>query len=87
MTINEVRIREVKRLDGNLRAIASITIDGCFVVHDIKIFQKDEGYSIAMPNRKTTDGDFKDIAHPLNMETRQLIQTVILEEYERIRNQ
>lgn len=78
MKINDIRIREVRNQDGKLKAVASITIDDCFVVHDIKIFEREEDYSIAMPSRKTSDGKYKDIAHPLNSETRELLQSAIL---------
>lgn len=78
MKINDIRIREVRNQDGKLKAVASITIDDCFVVHDIKIFEREDGYSIAMPSRKTSDGKYKDIAHPLNSETRELLQSAIL---------
>ena len=87
MEIGDVRIREVRNTDGKLRAVASITIDGCFVVHDIKIFERDGEFFIAMPSRKTSDGSFKDIAHPLNSETRELLQNVILEKYAEFRSQ
>lgn len=81
MKIGDVRIREVRNTDGKLKAVASITIDDCFVVHDIKIFEREDGFAIAMPSRKTSDGKYKDIAHPLNTETRELLQDMILAEY------
>lgn len=81
MKIDDIRIREVRNTDGKLKAVVSITIDDCFVVHDIKIFERDDGYAIAMPSRKTMDGKYKDIAHPLNSETRELLQSVILTRY------
>lgn len=84
MKIGDVRIREVRNTDGKLKAVASITIDDCFVVHDIKIFEREDGFAIAMPSRKTSDGKYKDIAHPLNTETRELLQDMILAEYRRI---
>ena len=84
MKIGDVRIREVRNTDGKLKAVASVTIDDCFVVHDIKIFEREEGFAIAMPSRKTSDGKYKDIAHPLNMETREQLQDVILTEYRRM---
>ena len=84
MKIGDVRIREVRNPDGKLKAVASITIDDCFVVHDIKIFEREDGFAIAMPSRKTSDGKYKDIAHPLNTETRELLQDMILAEYRRI---
>ena len=70
MKISDVRIRLVNKEDNKLKAVASITIDECFVVHDIKVIEAAEGVFIAMPSRKTNDGDYKDIAHPLNTETR-----------------
>ena len=84
MKIGDVRIREVRNTDGKLKAVASVTIDDCFVVHDIKIFEREESFAIAMPSRKTSDGKYKDIAHPLNTETRELLQDMILAEYRRI---
>ena len=83
MTIDDVRIREVRNPAGRLKAIVSFTIDGCFVIHDVKIFEREEGFAIAMPSRKTTDGKYKDIAHPLNTETREMLQKLILNEYEK----
>lgn len=86
MNITEVRIRLVKKEEGKMKAIASITIDDCFVVHDIKIIQgnkNDGSYFIAMPSKKTPDGEFKDIVHPLNTETREKLSTVILAEFEK----
>lgn len=83
MTIDDVRIREVRNPAGRLKAIVSFTIDGCFVIHDVKIFEREEGFAIAMPSRKTSDGKYKDIAHPLNTETREMLQKLILGEYER----
>lgn len=82
MNIGDVRIRRVRHTDGKLRAVASITIDECFVVHDIRIFERDGAYLVAMPSRRSSDGTFKDIAHPLNTETREYIQRVILESYD-----
>ena len=83
MKIDDVRIREVRNPAGKLKAVVSVTIDECFVVHDIKIFEREDGYAIAMPSRKTTDGKYKDIAHPLNSETREMLQSIILSEYQR----
>ncbi len=82
MQIGDIRIRRVRHSDGKLRAVASITIDGCFVVHDIRIFERDGAYLVAMPSRKSSDGGYKDIAHPLNTETREYIQHAILESFE-----
>ena len=81
MTIGDVRIRQVRHSDGKLRAVASITIDDCFVVHDIRIFEREGDYFVAMPSRKASDGTYKDIAHPLNTETREYIRKTILDSY------
>ncbi|HEY8419138.1 MAG TPA: septation regulator SpoVG [Clostridia bacterium] len=85
MNITEVRIRLKTKEESKIRAIASITLDECFVVHDIKVIEGNEGYFIAMPSRKTPEGEFKDIVHPLNTETREFIKKRILEEYEKAR--
>ena len=63
-----MRVRVIKKDDSKLKAVASITIDECFVVHDIKVIEGSQGYFIAMPSRKTPDGEYKDIVHPLNTE-------------------
>ncbi|MNW18268.1 putative septation protein SpoVG [compost metagenome] len=64
-----------------MKAIASVTFDDVFVIHDIKVIEKDEGLFIAMPSKKIPNGEFKDIAHPLNSETRELLKNAILEKY------
>ena len=81
MKISDVRIRLVNKEDNKLKAVASITIDECFVVHDIKVIEAAEGVFIAMPSRKTNDGEYKDIAHPLNTETREILKEAILTAY------
>lgn len=81
LKISDVRIRFVKKDDSKLKAVASITIDDCFVVHDIKVIDGTDGPFIAMPSRKTSDGEFKDIAHPLNTETRENLKNTILGAY------
>ena len=81
MNISEVRIRFVKKDDSKLKAVASVTIDDCFVIHDIKVIEGADGLFIAMPSRKTSDGEFKDIAHPLNTETRENLKNAILSAY------
>ncbi len=84
MQITDVRIRKVAT-EGKMRAIVSITFDDEFVVHDIKIIEgQKSGLFIAMPSRKMGEGDFRDIAHPINSETRGKIQDAILEKYELI---
>jgi stage V sporulation protein G len=82
MNITDVRIRKVNS-EGKMKAIVSVTLDNEFVVHDIKIIDGQNGLFIAMPSRKTPDGEFKDIAHPINSDTRDKIQSAILSEYER----
>ena len=81
MTITDVRIRKIAA-EGKMKAIVSITFDNEFVVHDIKVIEGQNGLFIAMPSRKTPDGEFKDIAHPINTDTREKIQNSILKAYE-----
>ena len=81
MQITELRIRKVED-EGKLRAYVTVTFDDCFVVHDIKVIESQNGLFIAMPSRKTPNGEFKDIAHPINAETREKIQKAVLEAYE-----
>ena len=81
MTITDVRIRKIAA-EGKMKAIVSITFDNEFVVHDIKVIEGQNGLFIAMPSRKTPDGEFKDIAHPINTDTREKIQSSKLKAYE-----
>ncbi len=81
MIITDVRIRMVKKEDSKLKAVASITIDDCFVIHDIKIIDGTEGPFVAMPNRKTSEGEYKDIAHPIQTDTREMLVARILNAY------
>ena len=81
MQITDVRVRKLSE-EGKMRGIVSVTFDNAFVVHDIKIIEGQNGLFIAMPSRKTPDGEFKDIAHPINTDTREKIQTSILKAYE-----
>lgn len=81
LNITDIRIRLVKRDDGKLKAVASVIIDDCFAVHDIKIISGAEGEFIAMPSRKTPDGEFKDIVHPINTETREMLRSKVLAAY------
>ncbi len=83
MNITEVRVRLVKKEDSKLKAAASITIDDCFVIHDIKVISGTDGLFIAMPSRKTPEGEFKDIVHPINTETREMISKKVIEAYEK----
>ena len=82
MEITDVRLRKMEK-EGKLKAVASITIDDVFVVHDIKVIEGDKGLFIAMPSKKATDGEYRDIAHPINSSTRENLQRVILESYEK----
>ena len=81
MQITDVRIRKVEK-EGKMKAVVSITIDEEFVVHDIKVIEGDKGLFIAMPSRKAADGEYRDIAHPINSDTRERIQTLILQKYQ-----
>lgn len=80
MEVTNVRLRRVNT-EGRMRAIASITLDQEFVVHDIRVIDGNNGLFVAMPSKRTPDGEFRDIAHPINSNTRQKIQDAVLEEY------
>ena len=82
MKITDVRGRKIAK-EGKMKAIVSITIDDEFVVHDIKVIEGDKGLFIAMPSKKATDGEYRDIAHPISQSTRENIQGTILEAYNR----
>ncbi len=81
MEITDVRVRKVTK-EGKMKAVISITLDNEFVVHDIKVIEGDKGLFIAMPSRKAGDGEYRDIAHPINSETRDRIQKIILDKYD-----
>lgn len=81
MKISDVRVRLIQKEEGKLKAVASVTFDDCFVVHDIKIIEGNDGPFIAMPSRKTSDGEYKDIAHPINTEMRESIIASVLDAY------
>ena len=83
MNITDVRIRKMTK-EGNMKAVASITIDNELAIHDIKIIEGEKGLFIAMPSRKTPDGDYRDIAHPISQESRDTLQKAILEAYEKV---
>lgn len=83
MKITDVRVRKVET-DSKMKAVASITIDDVFVVHDIKVIEGEKGLFIAMPSRKATDGEYRDIAHPINSTTRENIQNIILNKYQEV---
>ncbi|HKM03303.1 MAG TPA: septation regulator SpoVG [Lachnospiraceae bacterium] len=81
MNITDVRVRKTAK-EGKMKAIVSITIENEFVVHDIKVIEGEKGLFIAMPSKKAINGEYKDIAHPINSGTREAIQKVILDNYE-----
>jgi len=83
MQVTDVRIRKVTA-EGKMKAIVSVTFDDEFVVHDIKIIEGQSGLFIAMPSRKMGEGDFRDIAHPINSNTRNKIQDAIFSEYQKM---
>ena len=82
MKITDVRVRKVTK-EGKMKAVVSITLDDEFVVHDIKVIEGEKGLFIAMPSRRAADGEYRDIAHPINSDTRERIQKIILAEYEK----
>ena len=81
MNITDVRVRKITA-EGKMKAIVPITIDDVFVVHDIKVIDGEKGLFIAMPSKKATDGEYRDIAHPINSKTREDLQNLILSRYE-----
>ncbi|MBQ9157061.1 MAG: septation regulator SpoVG [Eubacterium sp.] len=81
MQVTDIRIRKIAK-EGKMKAIVSVTLDDAFVVHDIKVIEGEKGVFIAMPSRKAADGEYRDIAHPINSETRESLQRMILEKYE-----
>lgn len=80
MEITDIRLRRIDT-GGKMKAVVSVTFDDEFVVHDIKVIESQNGYFIAMPSRKTSDGEFKDIAHPINSVTREKIQSAVLSQF------
>ena len=82
MKITDVRVRIVNKDDAKLKAVATITIDDCIAVHDIKIINGEKGLFVSMPSRKTPDGEYKDIVHPINTETREALVKTIFDAYE-----
>lgn len=83
MQITDVRIRKISK-EGKMKAVVSITLDSEFVIHDIKVIEGEKGLFIAMPSRRAGDGEYRDIAHPINSNTREMIQRIILEKYEAV---
>lgn len=82
MQITDVRVRKITK-EGKMRAVVSITLDDELVVHDIKVIEGDKGLFIAMPSKKAADGEYRDIAHPINSATRERLQKAILDAYEK----
>lgn len=82
MQITDIRVRKIAK-EGKMKAVVSITLDQVFVVHDIKVIEGAKGLFIAMPSRKSSDGVFRDIAHPINSETRELLQEMVLTAYQK----
>lgn len=85
MIISDIRIRQIDQDNNRMKAVVSVTFDNVFVVHDIKVIQGKENLFVAMPSRKSPDGDFKDIAHPINQEMRDILTNAILNKYEAIK--
>ena len=85
MEITGIRVRKINS-DGRMKAVVSVTFDSAFVVHDIKVIEGQDKLFVAMPSRKTPDGEFKDIAHPINAEMRELLQNAIISKYEEVKD-
>ncbi len=83
MQITDIRIRRISK-EGKMKAVVSITFDNAFVVHDIKVIEGEKGLFIAMPSRKAADGEYRDIAHPINSETRDAVQDMVIRKYEEL---
>lgn len=83
MQVTDVRIRKITK-EGKMKAVVSITLDDEFVIHDIKVIEGEQGLFIAMPSRRTSDGEYRDIAHPINSETRTKVQDIILKKYQMV---
>ena len=86
MNITDVRVRKVAK-EGKMKAVVSITIDDEFVVHDIKVIEGEKGLCIAMPSRKATDGEYRDIAHPINSDMRNMLESKVLAAYDAIEDE
>lgn len=81
MNVTDIRVRKIEQ-DGKMKAVASITLDNEFAIHDIKIIEGKDGLFIAMPSRKGADGQYRDVAHPISSDARNALQKLILEKYE-----
>lgn len=86
MNITDVRIKKFNG-ENRLKAIAAITIDDCFVVHELRVIDGKDGLFVAMPSRKMPNGEFKDVAHPINQETRNHIEGVVIEAYHNLEDE
>ena len=84
MNITDVRVRPVEKEDTKVKAVASITIDGEFVVHDVKVIESEKGLFVAMPSKKDGNGEYKDVAHPINTATRKGIQDAVIAKYKEV---
>ncbi|MBO5096210.1 MAG: septation regulator SpoVG [Bacilli bacterium] len=82
MKITSINVRKEEKENSRMRGKASVTLDDCFVIHDIRIIEGNEGLFIAMPSRQKANGEYRDVAHPINQETRQMFQDEILKAYE-----
>ncbi|MFZ5641454.1 MAG: septation regulator SpoVG [Bacillota bacterium] len=80
MNVTDVRVRKIN-VDGKMKAIVSVTIDNAFVIHDVKVVEGQNGLFVAMPSRKTPEGEFRDIAHPITTDAREIIQSAVLQAY------
>jgi len=81
MNVTDVRVRKIN-VDGKMKAIVSVTIDDAFVIHDVKVVEGQNGLFVAMPSRKTPEGEFRDIAHPITTDAREIIQSAVLQAYQ-----
>ncbi len=85
MKITDIRVRKINA-EGRMKAVVSVTFDEAFVIHDIKVIEGQNKLFVAMPSRKTPDGEFKDIAHPINAEMREIMQNAIVEKYMEVKD-
>lgn len=83
VNITDVRVRKVN-VEGKMKAVVSVTFDNAFVVHDVKVVEGTNGLFVAMPSRKTPEGEFRDIAHPISSAAREVIQTAVLKAYQEV---
>lgn len=86
MEITDVRVKKFNG-ENRLKAIVAVTIDDCFVVHELRVIDGKEGLFVAMPSRKMPNGEFKDVAHPINQETRNKIESIVIEAYESLEDE